>query len=98
MVRTRGLTQVCRKLKSFHYRNAERTFRRLERRGIFTWDGRCHGISHWHPELLAQNLTGDSGGVGKVGVGSRVERADAPVSPLSSPLRLLLSLLDRTSW
>lgn len=26
-------------------------------------------------------LTGDIGGVGKVGVGSRVERADAPVSP-----------------
>lgn len=37
-----------------------------------------------------ENLTGESGGVEEaVGVGSRVERADAPVSPLNSPPRLL---------
>lgn len=38
----------------------------------------------------AQWLTGERGGVEEaVGVGSRVERADAPVSPLNSPPRLL---------
>lgn len=33
--------------------------------------------------------TGDSGGEVKVGVGSSVDSADAPVSPRSSPPRLL---------
>ena len=39
--------------------------------------------------------TGVSGGEENVGVGSMVERADAPVSPLSSPPRLLDFRLGR---
>ena len=35
-----------------------------------------------HPGRM--QLTGDAGGVPKVGMGSRVDRADAPLSPLRS--------------
>ena len=43
-------------------------------------------------------LTGDNGGVANVGLGSSVDNADAPVSPLSSPPRLPDFRLRRAFW
>ena len=40
--------------------------------------------------------TGDRGGEANVGVGSRVDNADAPVSPRSSPPKLLDFLRGRS--
>ena len=90
-IRMRGLIHVCRKERSFHLRTAERTFRLLERRGTFAWEGRW--ISDQRCEHTCESriglCTGVKGGEANVGVGSSVDKADAPVSPLSSPPRPL---------
>ena len=50
----------------------------------------ARNLSTLHPaQISISTLTGLSGGEVKVGVGSMVDNADAPVSPLSSPPRLL---------
>jgi len=54
---------------------------------------RCRGCQFPHlrkgSEIITGDNDGDDSGVLNRGVGSRVESADAPVSPLKSPPRLL---------
>ena len=57
------------------------------------WELRCDECEYGGPEnglgMLTGDNAGDKGGEVNRGVGSRVESADAPVSPLSSAPRLL---------
>lgn len=69
----RGLIHVCRKENALHRRRTDFAFRRLEK-------GRAD---------LVRELRGVKGGELKVGVGSRVEKAEAPVSPRGSAPRPL---------
>lgn len=93
-MRIRGLIHVCRKEKAFQRLRRLFAFRRFEkgRKGLF-WGFR------WSEEsdtlytstvgiCILTGPVGVKGGDVKVGVGSRVESAEAPVSPRNSPPRL----------
>ena len=90
----RGLSHVWRKEKAFHRRKRVFAFRRLEKgRKARACEVCTDCIGETSIEIIntlgSREHTGLAGGELKEGVGSRVDSAEAPVSPRSSAPRLL---------